>query len=96
MEGVRCSARLIPHQSDDEGSARPKLLELASFDAAPEPHEDRVVCGPPGHCADQVRRLFEAGIDYLVLDFQYFGLESADFAREQISRFAESVAPLLP
>jgi alkanesulfonate monooxygenase SsuD/methylene tetrahydromethanopterin reductase-like flavin-dependent oxidoreductase (luciferase family) len=78
-----------------EREARPKLHELASFTEAPEAPDDCVVCGPPARCADQVRRFFDAGIDYLVLDYQYFGLENGDFAKEQMSRFAETVAPLL-
>ena len=85
--------------SDDENylerEARPKLHELASFNEVPEAPDDCVVCGPPERCADQVRRFFDAGVDYLVLDYQFFGLESADFARAQMSRFAETVAPLL-
>jgi alkanesulfonate monooxygenase SsuD/methylene tetrahydromethanopterin reductase-like flavin-dependent oxidoreductase (luciferase family) len=80
--------------SDDdryiEREARPKLLELASFDGAPAEPEACVVCGPPAVCVEQVYRLFEAGADYVVLDFQLFGLESPAFAREQMSRFADA------
>jgi alkanesulfonate monooxygenase SsuD/methylene tetrahydromethanopterin reductase-like flavin-dependent oxidoreductase (luciferase family) len=80
--------------SDDDGylerEARPKLLELASFDGPPEDPEACVVCGSSESCAEQVRRLFEAGADYVVLDFQLFGLESEARAREQMSRFAEA------
>lgn len=79
--------------SDDddylEREARPKLLELASFEGTPEESEACVVCGPPERCAEQVHRLFEAGADYVVLDFQLFGLARAATAREQMSRFAE-------
>src|SRR5580700_5907389 len=54
MEGVRCSARLIPHQSDDEGSARPKLLEHPRpKEAARAGHEDVAAVPEPvrfTHC----------------------------------------------
>src|ERR1700730_3757900 len=54
MEGVRCSARLIPHQSDDEGPARPKLLEHPRpKEAARASHEDVAAVPEPArltHC----------------------------------------------
>jgi alkanesulfonate monooxygenase SsuD/methylene tetrahydromethanopterin reductase-like flavin-dependent oxidoreductase (luciferase family) len=72
-----------------------QLAELASFTGSSGPPEECMVFGSPEHCAERLRDLFERGADYVVLDFQLFGVESAAFAREQMSRFAESVAPLV-
>jgi alkanesulfonate monooxygenase SsuD/methylene tetrahydromethanopterin reductase-like flavin-dependent oxidoreductase (luciferase family) len=74
-----------------EREARPKLVQLGTFNEPADAPEDWAVCGPAEACADQVRRLFASGVDYLVLDFQLFGLETVDFAREQMSRFADTV-----
>ena len=42
-----------------------------------------------------MRRFFDAGLDYAVLDCQFHGLEDCEYAAEQMSRFAEQVAPLV-
>jgi alkanesulfonate monooxygenase SsuD/methylene tetrahydromethanopterin reductase-like flavin-dependent oxidoreductase (luciferase family) len=84
--------------SDEPGfleRVRPQLDACIAFDkAAPDPEASALV-GSPERCAEQVRRFFDAGLDYIVLDCQFHGLEDAEYAREQMSRFAEDVAPLL-
>jgi alkanesulfonate monooxygenase SsuD/methylene tetrahydromethanopterin reductase-like flavin-dependent oxidoreductase (luciferase family) len=72
-----------------------QLAELASYSGSSASPEECVVSGSPEDCAERLGDLFGGGADYAVLDFQLFGLETAAFAREQMSRFTASVAPLL-
>ena len=46
-------------------------------------------------CAERVRAFLDAGVDHLLLDFSYRGSASAEYAREQIERFATEVVPLV-
>ncbi len=76
----------------------PMLLTCLEFDdtTTPPPDEDvraRVLCGTPEHCARVAGELFRAGLDSVVLDFQFHGLESIATAIRQMRRFVEEVAP---
>jgi alkanesulfonate monooxygenase SsuD/methylene tetrahydromethanopterin reductase-like flavin-dependent oxidoreductase (luciferase family) len=85
--------------SDDERwleRARPRLLECMAFDNPAADPDESALLGTPERCAEQIRRFLDAGLDYVVLDCQLHGLEDAEYAKEQLSRFAEEVAPLLP
>ena len=57
--------------------------------------DDRVMYGSAEQCAERGAELFGAGVDYMVIDFQFHGLETATFAREHMQRFVQSVVPLL-
>lgn len=57
--------------------------------------DERVMWGTPERAAARMRELLDAGIDYFVLDFHYHGLESEEFAKEQMERFVRDVAPLV-
>jgi alkanesulfonate monooxygenase SsuD/methylene tetrahydromethanopterin reductase-like flavin-dependent oxidoreductase (luciferase family) len=57
--------------------------------------EESLFVGSPAVVAEQARRFFAAGVDYVVLDCQLHGWETAEYAKEQMTRFAEDVAPLL-
>lgn len=57
--------------------------------------DGRVVWGTPDACAEQIRRTFAAGADYMVLDFNFHGVKDLAFAREQMKIFAKEVGPLL-
>ena len=77
---------------------RPKLRECVGFDVAGPNGLDaeldrRIMFGSPEQAAACANRLFAAGVDYIVMDFQLHGWESPDFAREQMTRFVEDVAP---
>lgn len=54
---------------------------------------DGVLVGTPEECADKIGKLFAAGVDHLLLDTYFHGWESLSFAKEQLSRLAELVAP---
>jgi alkanesulfonate monooxygenase SsuD/methylene tetrahydromethanopterin reductase-like flavin-dependent oxidoreductase (luciferase family) len=53
------------------------------------------IYGSPEQCAERARALLDAGVDYIIFDFQYHGLETEDFAREHMRRFVEEVVPFL-
>jgi alkanesulfonate monooxygenase SsuD/methylene tetrahydromethanopterin reductase-like flavin-dependent oxidoreductase (luciferase family) len=55
--------------------------------------EGRVIWGPPERCAEQVERLFAAGANYMVLDFNFHGVKDMEYARHHLKRFAEDVVP---
>lgn len=85
--------------SDDEDYVRtqfrPKVLRCMNFTAEGQDPEKSIFFGPAERCAELVERFFDAGIDYIVLDCQFHGWEDEAFGREQMSRFAEEVVPLL-
>ena len=85
--------------SDDENyvrtELRPKVLRCMKFTEEGQDPEESILFGPAERCAELVERFFEAGVDYIVLDCQFHGWEDEAFGREQISRFAEEVVPLL-
>lgn len=62
---------------------------------APIKPEDVAIYGSPEECAQRIRELHDAGVDYFIIDFQFHGLETEDFAKEQMTRFVERVLPLL-
>jgi alkanesulfonate monooxygenase SsuD/methylene tetrahydromethanopterin reductase-like flavin-dependent oxidoreductase (luciferase family) len=74
---------------------RPKLLHLMAFEKEGGDVEESTFVGSPAAVAEQAQRFFAAGVDYVVLDCQLHGWETAEFAKEQMTRFAEDVAPLL-
>lgn len=59
------------------------------------PIGDDVVWGTPEECARRLRMMFETGIDYAILDFQFHGLESVEFAKHHMRRFVDEVIPLV-
>ncbi|MCD6030611.1 MAG: Luciferase-like, subgroup [Thermomicrobiales bacterium] len=63
--------------------------------ADPVRPEDVAIYGNPEQCAERARALLDAGVDYIIFDFQYHGLETEDFAREHMRRFVEEVVPFL-
>lgn len=65
------------------------------MDVALKSPDDRVMYGNAEHCASRAHQLFQAGLDSIVLDFQFHGLEDAAFARHQMTQFVEQVVPLL-
>jgi alkanesulfonate monooxygenase SsuD/methylene tetrahydromethanopterin reductase-like flavin-dependent oxidoreductase (luciferase family) len=72
-----------------------KLRVLVSFQRDDRPSDENLLVGPPQQCAERLRALFDAGVDYVVLDAQFHGWESEAFARRQLERFATEVAPLV-
>jgi alkanesulfonate monooxygenase SsuD/methylene tetrahydromethanopterin reductase-like flavin-dependent oxidoreductase (luciferase family) len=54
-----------------------------------------MVFGEPEQCAQQVVDFVRSGVDYFLLDMQFHGWESETYAREQIDRFTQLVAPLI-
>jgi alkanesulfonate monooxygenase SsuD/methylene tetrahydromethanopterin reductase-like flavin-dependent oxidoreductase (luciferase family) len=85
--------------SDDVGwlerEIRPKLIRLMEFEKESGDVEESLLVGSPAHVAEQVQRFFAAGVEYIVLDCQLQGWETGAFAKEQMTRFAEDVVPLL-
>ncbi len=77
------------------GEIRSKLLRLMEFEKESGDVEESLFVGSPAVVAEQARRFFAAGVDYVVLDCQLHGWETAEYAKEQMTRFAEDVAPLL-
>jgi alkanesulfonate monooxygenase SsuD/methylene tetrahydromethanopterin reductase-like flavin-dependent oxidoreductase (luciferase family) len=83
-----------------ETEIRPKLRECVGFDVETPNGLDaeldkRVMFGSPKQAAACANRLFAAGVDYVVMDFQLHGWETTEFAREQMKRFVQDVAPLI-
>jgi alkanesulfonate monooxygenase SsuD/methylene tetrahydromethanopterin reductase-like flavin-dependent oxidoreductase (luciferase family) len=81
-----------------DAEIRPKLRECVGFDVAGPNGLDaeldkRIMFGSPEQAAACANRLFAAGVDYIVMDFQLHGWESPEFAREQMTRFVNDVAP---
>jgi alkanesulfonate monooxygenase SsuD/methylene tetrahydromethanopterin reductase-like flavin-dependent oxidoreductase (luciferase family) len=58
--------------------------------------DESVVWGSAQECAERINELSAAGVDYFVLDFNFHGIESVEFGREQMHRFVDEVLPLLP
>jgi alkanesulfonate monooxygenase SsuD/methylene tetrahydromethanopterin reductase-like flavin-dependent oxidoreductase (luciferase family) len=85
--------------ADDDRSLgseiRAKLRRLTAFEKEAADVEETLLVGRPSRVAEQVRRFFDCGVDYIVLDCQFHGWESEAFAKAQMTRFAEEVVPLL-
>ncbi len=85
--------------SDDqrwlEDSLWPRLLQCMAFDGEAGEQEESVAVGSAQQCAERVRAFLDAGVDYIVFDCQLHGWETEEYAREQMTRFAEEVAPLV-
>jgi alkanesulfonate monooxygenase SsuD/methylene tetrahydromethanopterin reductase-like flavin-dependent oxidoreductase (luciferase family) len=76
--------------------AYPKLkVCIGGTKADPIAPEDVAIYGSPAECAERAQALLDAGVDYIIFDFQYHGLEPESFAKEHMQRFAEEVVPLL-
>jgi alkanesulfonate monooxygenase SsuD/methylene tetrahydromethanopterin reductase-like flavin-dependent oxidoreductase (luciferase family) len=73
----------------------PSIAKCMAFDKEAGDPEESTFVGRPDRVAELAQQLFDAGMDYIVLDTQFHGLEDVEFAKEQMSRFAEQVAPLL-
>jgi hypothetical protein len=53
------------------------------------------IYGSSAECTERAQAQLDAGVDYIPFDFQYPGLESEHFVKEQMCRCAEEVVPLL-
>lgn len=69
---------------DFEGFLKDKPADFA---------EEASISGLPAECAEKIDRFLRAGASYFVLDFQFHGLGSIDFAIEQMRLFSEEVLP---
>jgi alkanesulfonate monooxygenase SsuD/methylene tetrahydromethanopterin reductase-like flavin-dependent oxidoreductase (luciferase family) len=83
-----------------EGSMLPKLRKCLDFDGSlqgkpPSFVRDVTFSGFPEECAEKIGSFLDAGASYFVLDFQFHGLASVDYAIEQMSLFANEVIPSL-
>ncbi len=79
----------------DFEAAMPRLKSAVSFE---DPSIDPLgvtVAGSPDECAERIRRLREAGVDHLVLEFQFHGQDSVADGMRAMEKFAEKVGPLL-
>ena len=65
------------------------------FDGRPFAAHEVAVAGSPQQCVDRLGEYRDAGINHFVLDFQNHGVDPVPTAIEQMSRFAETVAPRL-
>ena len=85
---------------------RPRMLSRINFvtldevlKAPPDKEwiqpDDRIIWGSPEQCAKRLQELFDAGADYMVIDFYFHGLEDEEFGKEQMKRFVEDVVPLM-
>jgi alkanesulfonate monooxygenase SsuD/methylene tetrahydromethanopterin reductase-like flavin-dependent oxidoreductase (luciferase family) len=71
-----------------------EALAVEDKDSLRQP-DDHIAWGTPQQCADALVDLFDAGADYLVLDFNLHGIEDENFARHHMERFVEDVVPLM-
>lgn len=53
-----------------------------------------LMIGTNRECATRLRELLDAGADHIVIDFYMHGWESAEFGKQQMSRFVKEVVPL--
>ena len=86
---------IVDDESKVESEVVPRLRECIRLTATGVKPEDMTIVGSPETCAARVRGFLDAGVDHLLLDFSYRGSASAEYAREQIERFAEEVVPLV-
>ncbi len=70
------------------------VLAVADRSTLVQPDE-QIPWGTPQQCADRLMEYFDAGASYQVMDFNLHGMEDEDFARHQMKRLAEEVAPLM-
>ncbi|MCH8088814.1 MAG: LLM class flavin-dependent oxidoreductase [Chloroflexi bacterium] len=85
-----------------EGEDRPSEETLARLKRAvnffDEPHiqpEKVAIIGPPERCAQRIIDYQQAGVAHFLMDFQYHGAVSIDYAMMQMELFVEKVVPLL-
>lgn len=82
--------------SDADLATQAGRLETAvGFDGADVNPADVSITGSPQRCADKLNSLHDAGVWHFVLEFQFHGLETVDFGRRQMTKFADQVGPLL-
>ena len=56
--------------------------------------EEVAIIGAPERCAARLKDYREAGVDHFLLDFQYHGAVSIEYAMLQMKTFVDSVVPL--
>lgn len=85
-----------------EGEGRPteetlaRLKRAVNFFDDPDIEPEKVaIVGPPGLCAQRIAEYREAGVSHFLLDFQYHGAVSIDYAMAQMELFVEKVVPLV-
>jgi alkanesulfonate monooxygenase SsuD/methylene tetrahydromethanopterin reductase-like flavin-dependent oxidoreductase (luciferase family) len=61
----------------------------------PTKPEEVAIYGTPHEAAERAQALLDAGVDYIIFDFQYHGLETEEFGKQNMRRFVEEVVPLL-
>ena len=86
---------IVDDESKIETEVTPQLRQCIRLTATGVQPEEMTIVGSPEMCAEKVRAFLDAGVDHLLLDFSYRGSAPAEYAREQIHRFAEEVAPLV-
>lgn len=72
-----------------------KLNKILLQGKPPSFVRDVTFSGSPEQCAEKIGSFLDAGASYFVLDFQFHGLASVDYAIEQMSLFANEVIPSL-
>jgi probable F420-dependent oxidoreductase len=86
--------------SDDEGWIARDVYPLlqrcvGGTENNPTTPEDVAIYGNPQQCAERAQALLDAGVDYIIFDFQYHGIEGEEFGKEHMRRFSNEVVPLL-
>lgn len=84
---------------DDAGETESHLAPMLSRFGLPAlvqegKPEEAMVVGSPEECREQIRAYLEAGVDYIVFDTTFHGLETHEFAVEQWRRLSEVVKTL--
>jgi len=83
-----------------ENSIMPQLTRCIDFEGSlqgktPDFVREVSIAGSAEECAEKISRFLDAGVSYFVLDFQFHGLASVDYAIEQMSLFSDEVLPSL-
>lgn len=55
--------------------------------------QSALIVGTPDQCAERLQALFDAGVEYLLLDTQFHGWQTEAFSADQVSRLVEGVLP---
>ncbi len=94
----KLAAFTFAYVADDQAdldSYGDKLQTAVAFDDPSTDPTKVTISGSPEACAERIRALHDAGVWHFVIEFQFHGLETIDFAKRQMEKFAEEVGPLL-
>ena len=86
---------IVDDESRVESDVVPRLRECIRLTESGVKPEEMAIVGSPETCAQRLRAFMDAGVDHFLLDFSYRGSAPDSYAREQVQRFAEEVAPLV-